>query len=217
MHFLSLSHSSSNTPIPPRAEHTPNFSPTTISTIFTLTHYSSDISSCSQILQNFFLIHLHPLPYYILPIHTITLHPTTTYRECDKRTRLSAQFLILIIKVCKHPNPNPLRNSSTGIPCNQPNNYPHHGLFCRLPILLVTVVPHHCPLRPHRTFTTPSLSSIIRNFTNFLASTFVRYVFLMYPPPSPPGDLLDSFAFSFVLPDISDVQNPLSISHSHSH
>ena len=91
------------------------------------------------------------------------------------------------------------------------------AFFADLLSFIVTAVPHHCPLRPHRTFTTPSLPSIIRNFTNFLASTFACCVFLMYPPPSPPGDLLDSFAFSLVLSDISDVQNPLAISHSHSH
>ena len=108
-------------------------------------------------------------------------------------------FLILIIKVCKHPNQNPLRNSSSGIPCSQPNNYHHHGLFRRPPVPLVSAVPNHYHICPHRTFTTPSFSSIIQIFAIFLAATFALYVFILYPPPSPPGDLLDSLALPFVL------------------
>ena len=64
---------------------------------------------------------------------------------------------------------------------NTMNNCHHHGPFRRLPVPLVTAVPHRCPLCPHGTFTTPSLSSIIQNFTIFLAATFAMYVFILFP------------------------------------
>ena len=214
MRFFTL-HQTHHYPHAPSTHRTFHLLPYPPSTHLPITYPTySPVTTYSK---KFFQTHLHPLTKYNLPNHTITLQPTTPYRECDKRTRLSAQFLILIIKVCKQPNQNPLRNFSTGIPCSQPNNYHHHGLFRRPHVLLATAVPHHCPIRPHRTFTTPSFSSIIQNFTVFLVATFAFYVFILYPPPSPPGDLLDSIDFSFVLSDISDVLHPLSIIHIHSH
>ena len=118
----------------------------------------------------------------------------TNLWDGDNRTRLSAQFLILNIKVCEHPNPNPLRNSSTGSPCSHPIKSPTMACFYQSPVPLVTPVHHHCLHRPPRTFITNTLAAITRFFAVFPPSTLLVCLLSLFRPPSPPGDMLDSFA-----------------------
>ena len=114
-------HSSSTTPLPPRAQHTPHaftYIPIQHLRTYPLLIRHNLLSSYTPL--SFFTL-LQPPTYQHLSPYAISLQLTIPHTPCDKRTHLLAQFLISIIKVCKHPNQNPLRNFSTGIPCSQPN------------------------------------------------------------------------------------------------